>query len=60
MWCFVSGDGPGLRDFVIRHGVVKPLLKFVNPNVPVSFVCWYSEIQISKTLDFSKNPITQT
>lgn len=34
--CFV-GDGPGLRDFVIRHGVVKPLLKFVNPNVPVSF-----------------------
>ena len=39
MWCFLSGDGPGLRDFVIRHGVVKPLLKFVNPNVPVSAAC---------------------
>ena len=33
---FTIGDGPGLRDFVIRHGVVGPLLKFVNPNVPVS------------------------
>ena len=36
--CVFAGDGPGLRDFVIHHGVVKPLLKFVNPNVPVSFV----------------------
>ena len=33
---FTIGDGPGLRDFVIGHGVVGPLLKFVNPNVPVS------------------------
>ena len=39
MWCLLSGDGPGLRDFVIEHGVVKPLLKFVNPNVPVSAAC---------------------
>lgn len=34
----IIGDGPGLRDFVIRHGVVGPLLKFVNPNVPISFL----------------------
>jgi hypothetical protein len=31
-----SGDGPQLRDFVIQHGVVAPLLQFVNPSVPVS------------------------
>ena len=36
--CCVAGDGPGLRDFVIQHGVVKPLLKFVSPNVPVSLI----------------------
>lgn len=34
---FFPGDGPNLRDFVINHGVVAPLLKFVNPNVPVRF-----------------------
>ena len=32
------GDGPQLRDFVIQHGVVGPLLQFVNPTVPVSVV----------------------
>ena len=39
--CCNLGDGPGLRDFVIQHGVVKPLLKFVSPNVPVSFILIY-------------------
>lgn len=34
----IIGDGPGLRDFVIQHGVVKPLLKFVSPNVPITFL----------------------
>ncbi|PFX22118.1 importin subunit alpha-3-like [Stylophora pistillata] len=34
----IIGDGPTLRDFVIQHGVVAPLLKFVNPNVPISFL----------------------
>ena len=33
---YVSGDGPGLRDFVISHGVVGPLLKFIDQNTPVS------------------------
>ena len=32
----IIGDGPTLRDFVIRHGVVTPLLTFIDPNVPVS------------------------
>lgn len=35
----IIGDGPALRDFVIRHGVVTPLLNFIDPNVPVSVLC---------------------
>ncbi|KAK3733924.1 hypothetical protein QZH41_009588 [Actinostola sp. cb2023] len=34
----IIGDGPVLRDFVIGHNVVKPLLKFVNPSVPITFL----------------------
>lgn len=41
--CCNLGDGPGLRNFVIHHGVVKPLLKFVSPNVPVSFILIYNQ-----------------
>jgi len=34
----IIGDGPALRDFVIRHGVVKPLLNFIDPSVPLTFL----------------------
>ncbi|XP_028401345.1 importin subunit alpha-3-like [Dendronephthya gigantea] len=34
----IIGDGPQLRDFVIQHGVVAPLLQFVNPSVPLTFL----------------------
>ncbi|XP_031549257.1 importin subunit alpha-3-like [Actinia tenebrosa] len=34
----IIGDGPVLRDYVIGYGVVKPLLKFVNPSVPITFL----------------------
>jgi len=34
----IIGDGPVLRDFVIRHGVVSPLLTFIDPNVPLTFL----------------------
>eukprot|EP00795_Rhopilema_esculentum_P016889 gene16889-8368_t len=34
----IIGDGPGLRDFVISHGVVGPLLKFIDQNTPISFL----------------------
>ena len=37
----IIGDGPTLRDYVIRHGVVAPLLTFIDPNVPVSNFCRY-------------------
>lgn len=26
------------RDYVITLGVVKPLLRFINPNIPLSFL----------------------
>lgn len=34
----IIGDGPVLRDYVIRHGVVVPLLTFIDPNVPLTFL----------------------
>ena len=33
-----SGDGPQCRDLVIQMGVVKPLLTFINPSIPISFL----------------------
>jgi len=34
----IIGDGPALRDYVIQLGVVQPLLTFINPNIPISFL----------------------
>ncbi|XP_066542465.1 importin subunit alpha-4-like isoform X2 [Hoplias malabaricus] len=34
----IIGDGPECRDYVISLGVVKPLLSFINPTVPLSFL----------------------
>ncbi|KAG6441103.1 importin subunit alpha-4 [Manduca sexta] len=34
----IIGDGPVLRDFVIELGVVKPLLSFIKPGIPISFL----------------------
>ena len=34
----IAGDGPKFRDYVISLGIVKPLISFVNPNVPLSFL----------------------
>ena len=32
------GDGPECRDYVISLGVVKPLLAFINPAIPITFL----------------------
>ncbi|KAL1457478.1 hypothetical protein WDU94_007705 [Cyamophila willieti] len=32
------GDGPQLRDYVINMGVVPPLLSFIKPDIPISFL----------------------
>lgn len=34
----IIGDGPGLRDYVINLGVVQPLLAFIKPDIPISFL----------------------
>lgn len=34
----IIGDGPTLRDFVIKYGVVNPLLKFIHPSIPIPFL----------------------
>lgn len=34
----IIGDGPNLRDYAIELGVVKPLLSFINPGIPISFL----------------------
>lgn len=34
----IIGDGPYLRDYVIKLGVVKPLLSFIKPDIPITFL----------------------
>ena len=34
----IIGDGPQCRDLVISSGVVEPLLQFINPEIPMSFL----------------------
>ncbi|XP_030748012.1 importin subunit alpha-3 [Sitophilus oryzae] len=34
----IIGDGPVLRDYVIELGIVQPLLSFVKPEIPISFL----------------------
>lgn len=34
----IIGDGPQCRDYVIRLGIVKPLISFINPTVSLTFL----------------------
>lgn len=34
----IIGDGPYCRDLVIKLGVVPPLLQFITPDIPMSFL----------------------
>jgi hypothetical protein len=34
----IIGDGPECRDFVINHGVVDPVINFVSPSTPLTFL----------------------
>lgn len=38
MFFFFSGDGPDFRDYVIKLGVVAPLLNFIKPEIPLPFL----------------------
>lgn len=34
----IIGDGPHLRDYVIKHGFVRPLLTLIKPDIIISFL----------------------
>uniref|UniRef100_A0A9J7Y0Y3 Importin subunit alpha n=1 Tax=Cyprinus carpio carpio TaxID=630221 RepID=A0A9J7Y0Y3_CYPCA len=34
----LDSDGPQCRDYVISLGVVKPLLSFISPSIPITFL----------------------
>lgn len=34
----IIGDGPQCRDYVISLSVVKPLLSFISPSIPITFL----------------------
>lgn len=34
----IIGDGPLSRDYVIKLGVVQPLLTFIKPDIPITFL----------------------
>jgi HEAT repeat protein len=34
----IIGDGPQFRDYVINLGIIKPLLSFITPTIPLSFL----------------------
>lgn len=34
----VIGDGPKLRDYCIKLGVVEPLLNLIRPDIPITFL----------------------
>ncbi|XP_060813561.1 importin subunit alpha-3 isoform X1 [Bombus pascuorum] len=34
----IIGDGPTSRDYVIERGVVQPLLAFIKPDIPITFL----------------------
>ncbi|KAI1712662.1 armadillo/beta-catenin-like repeat domain-containing protein [Ditylenchus destructor] len=34
----IIGDGPHFRDYCIELGIVQPLLKFVQPDIPLNFL----------------------
>ncbi|KAG8178962.1 hypothetical protein JTE90_013118 [Oedothorax gibbosus] len=33
----IAGDGPELRDLVIKHNVIKPLINLLQPNLSTTF-----------------------
>ena len=49
----IAGDGSELRDFVIKAGIVKPLLELIRPDTEVCFLpnlsllnIWYNAMKL--------------
>lgn len=56
----IIGDGPHLRDFVIKHGVVQPLLSFIKPDIPISFLRNVTWVIVNLCRNKEPPPPTQT
>lgn len=54
----IAGDGPELRDFVIKNNCVAPLLALVSPDTPVSimFDVFISQA-LARLIKFIKNSV---
>uniref|UniRef100_A0A0K8TTF4 Importin subunit alpha n=1 Tax=Tabanus bromius TaxID=304241 RepID=A0A0K8TTF4_TABBR len=56
----IIGDGPHLRDYVINHGVVQPLLSFIKPDIPISFLRNVTWVIVNLCRNKDPPPPTQT
>ncbi|KAJ6648554.1 Importin subunit alpha-3 [Pseudolycoriella hygida] len=56
----IIGDGPHLRDYVIKHGVVQPLLTFIKPDIPISFLRNVTWVIVNLCRNKEPPPPTQT
>ena len=34
----IIGDGPQCRDLVVQMGIIEPLLSFITPTIPITFL----------------------
>lgn len=56
----IIGDGPLLRDYVIKYGVVEPLLSFIKPDIPISFLRNVTWVIVNLCRNKEPPPPTQT